>query len=146
MTLAFVSLAIGLAATAYTLHRSTVGASVSTGSFLLLLAGLAVGAVALVPVAAPEDAAWRGPVHAGSALIFFMSAASGAALASPHLSSAVALTARLLVLAVLVFLVSMAKAPGLFPIRGWLQRACFVLVAVWLLLVGAHLLATSQPA
>jgi hypothetical protein len=32
----------------------------------------------------------------------------------------------------------MARAPGLVPIRGWLQRACFALVVIWLVLAAAR--------
>jgi hypothetical protein len=136
MTLAFVALAFGLLATAYSLAGSRPPLE-GTGIALLVLAGLGMAIVATVPVPGANAAPWRGPAHTGGALLYFVTVPSGALLISDAMESDVlVLVARLLALAVALFLLSMAKVPGLFPIRGWLQRVCFVVAVVWVVLVG----------
>lgn len=63
---------------------------------------------------------------------------SGAVLVSGAIGPKAALLARLLAIAVALSLLSMAKAPGLFQFRGWLQRCCFALVVAWVVVVAAE--------
>ena len=131
MTVAFSALAIGVAAA--TFLAAAVAANTEPGIVMLGLAALGVATVAAVPVSGPTAAVWRSPAHTLSALLFFVTIAAGAVLVSSGPALGVA---WLLVLATATFLIGMAGVPGLFPIRGWLQRICFTLVVAWLLIVG----------
>jgi Protein of unknown function (DUF998) len=131
MTVAFSALAIGV--TAATFLSAAAVVATEPGIVMLRLAALGVAIVAAVPVPGPTAAAWRGSAHMLSALLFFVAIAAGAVLVS---SGAPLRVARLLVVATAAFLASMAGVPGLFSIRGWLQRMCFTLVVAWLLMVA----------
>lgn len=132
MTVAFLALAVGTSGITAAFDPALGGVA------WLRAAALGITLVALVPVPGPDAAAWRGPVHALGALGFFVAAAVGAVLLSARVNGAAVLIAWMLAVAVVVFLASMAGVPGLFAIRGWLQRGCFALVAAWLLIAGWH--------
>jgi hypothetical protein len=132
MTIAFVALAIGVAASVIRIQAMANGAN-APGIVLLLVAAVGIAVVAAVPVAGPADARWRSATHTLAALLFFVAIAAGAVMVS---SGAASGAAWLLLAATGVFLVSMAGVPGLLPVRGWLQRTCFALIVAWLLIVG----------
>ena len=145
MTVAFTALALSLAATAFSLAGARELADQHLGLLLLWLASFGIGVVAAVPVPGAVAAAWRGPVHTSAALLFFVAVASGAVLVSGTIGSKAALLARLLAITVLLFLLSMAKTPGLFRFRGWLQRCCLALVVAWVVFVAAEFGLASLP-
>jgi Protein of unknown function (DUF998) len=138
MTVAFAALALSLAATALSLTGARELADKQLGLFLVWLASFGIGVVAAVPVPGAVAAAWRGPVHTSAALLFFVAVAGGAVLVSGAIGPKVTLLARLLAIIVILFLLSMARTPGLFRFRGWFQRCCFVLVVAWVVFVAVE--------
>ena len=71
-----------------------------------------------------------------AALAFFLSIAVGALAASVAAGRPMVVTAWLIAAMVATFLVSMARIPRLWGVRGWLQRGCFAMIVAWLLLVA----------
>lgn len=140
MTAAFLALAASTACLAIEIGTASHSAGDDLrGLALLWLAAIGIALVAAVPVSDPDDRNWRGPVHTGGALLFFLCAAGGALLVRTGQTAASGTIAWLLAVAVVLFLASMARVPHLFEVRGWLQRACFALFALWLLLAGQRL-------
>ena len=75
------------------------------------------------------------PAHTAGGLLYFIAVAGR----RPHVArveSDVRLVAWAKDFVLILFLASMAGTPGVFAIRGWLQRGVFVLVVVWVVLVG----------
>lgn len=107
------------------------------GIVLMLLSALGIAVVAAVPVPPAGDRSWRGPLHTVGALAFFLCSASGAAAVARTLDHGSAVMSWALGAGVALFLAAMAGVPGLFSIRGWLQRLCFALVVIWTSLVAS---------
>ena len=134
MTVAFVVLAIGLVGVVIaTVERIQIN---SAGVIAVVSAALGLLIVAVVPVPGAHAARWRGPVHTAGALVFLVASALGASLVSTQVGPVAANVARTVVGAVGLFLLGMAGVPGLWFIRGWLQRGCFAAIVGWLLVVG----------
>lgn len=128
MTIAFLALAVSLVGAA----RVIVAAPV----VWLRIAALGIALVAVLPVSFNRAAPRRDLAHTIAALAFFLSIAIGAVVASAGAPRVAMVTGWLIAAGVAVFLVSMTRVPGLWPIRGWLQRGCFALIVAWLLLVA----------
>jgi uncharacterized protein DUF998 len=142
MTAAFVALALAVGLDALLLWQAPAATARSGGGVVLLaLAAIGLGVVAAVPVPAPGSASWRGPAHTAGALGFFVGAAAGAVLVSGPLVDLRGAVAGALAGAVFLFVLAMGGVPGLFSIRGLLQRLCFALVVAWVFLVGSGVVA-----
>jgi hypothetical protein len=122
MALAFLSLAGALFVTA-TLVKP--GAPIA-------LAALGIALVAATPMPDPRAPRWRGPAHTIGASVFFMFSAVGAMVASVGRATVPMVIADLLAICLVLFVASMITVSPLARVRGWLQRACFVLVVLWL--------------
>jgi len=129
MTVAFVALAIGFASVPTRVASTTV-------SVCCWLASIGIFVVAIVPVSENRQPGWRVLAHTAGALLFFVSAPWAAIAATSGSTDVAMVVAWLLAAAVVLFFASMARVPALFPIRGWLQRFCFALVVVWLIVAG----------
>jgi Protein of unknown function (DUF998) len=137
-TAAFVALSLGLLGSALAIGART-GSWMNPGMALVGLAALGLLVVAAIPVSVTHDATWRGRVHAVGALVFFIGSAAGLVLVSPALGTCVTGVSQAIVAVVVCFLLSMAGVPGLFAVRGWLQRGCFAGIVAWLLIAGGQL-------
>jgi hypothetical protein len=140
MTAAFLALAASTACLAVEIGiASHLADDDLSGLALLWLAAIGIVVVAAVPAPDSDARSWRRPVHTAGALLFFVCAAGGAFMVHTGQTAATATIAWLLAAAVALFLASMARVPQLFEVRGWLQRACFALFVLWLVLVGQRL-------
>lgn len=140
MTVAFVALGLGIVSITAAIEAESNGvAPAKAGVVLLWLAALGLSVVAAVPVPGPHAAAWRGSAHTLGALLYFVSIATGAVAVSGPFGGAIVGAARFLAAAVVLFIAGMAHIPGLFPVRGWLQRSCFAACVGWLVLMGWRL-------
>jgi uncharacterized protein DUF998 len=140
MTAAFLALAASTACLAIEIGiASHFAGNELRGLALLWVAAIGIAVVAAVPVPDDGGRSWRRPVHTGGALLFFLCAAGGALMVRTGQTAASGTIAWLLATAVVLFLASMARVPRLFEVRGWLQRACFALFVLWLVLVGQRL-------
>ena len=128
MTIAFLALALGLVSAARVIVTSPV--------VWLRAAAVSIALVAVLPVSFKGSAPRRDLAHTIAALAFFLTIAIGTVVASASGRGPLLITAWAIGAFVATFLLSMARIPGLWSIRGWLQRGCFALVVVWLLLVA----------
>lgn len=132
MTAAFLMLAFALVLAAVAAgHPSPAG--VTWGTSLLIVAALGTVTVALVPVARPNDATWRAPVHSAGALILFVASAAGSVAVSAGRGAPLTAISWVQVVTLIGFLAGMGGVPGLFQVRGWLQRAVFASLVLWLI-------------
>ena len=98
----------------------------------IALAAFGIALVAATPMPDPRAPRWRGPAHAIGASVFFMFSAVGAMVASVGRATVPMVIADLLAICVVLFFASMVTASPLARVRGWLQRACFALLVLWL--------------
>ncbi|HET9371069.1 MAG TPA: DUF998 domain-containing protein [Vicinamibacterales bacterium] len=129
MTVAFLALAVSLIGAARVIESAEI--------VWLRVAAVSLVLVAVLPVSFNRSSPRRDLAHTIAALAFFLSVAIGAVLASAGAHRAVLTAAWFVASGVVVFLVSMTRLPVLWSVRGWLQRACFSFVVIWLLLTGA---------
>lgn len=122
MAIGFLSLASALFVTA-TLVKPGVPVA---------LAALGIALVAATPMPDPRAPRWRGPAHTIGASVFFMFSAVGSMVASVGRATVPMVIADLLAICVVLFLASMTTVSPLGRVRGWLQRACFALIVLWL--------------
>jgi hypothetical protein len=102
----------------------------------IALAALSIALVAATPMPDPRARPWRGPAHTIGALAFFVFSAAGAVLASIGAAWWLLSIAVALAVTVVLFLASMSVATRLAGMCGWLQRACFALLVLWLVVLA----------
>lgn len=139
MTVAFLALALAIGSVSSSIATRAGGIAANIGTVLLWLAAFGIAVVAVVPIPEPAAARWRGPVHTIGALLFFVASSAGPIAVSRQFGGAILGAACLLAGTTVLFLAGMVRAPGLFAIRGWLQRCCFALVVAWVILVARRL-------
>jgi hypothetical protein len=138
MTAAFLLLAVALMSAGVAAgHRSP--SSTTWGTLLLIAATLGAVTVALVPVPRPTDAGWRGPVHKSGALVLFVGSAAGSFAVSADWGAPLTTISWLQIVTLAAFLAGMSGFPGLFQMRGWLQRSVFASLVAWLVVAGWYL-------
>jgi hypothetical protein len=128
MTIAFLALGVSLVGAARMIATPHV--------IWLRAAAVSIALVAVLPVSFNRSAPWRDMGHTIAALAFFVAVAIGVVAASAGARQPVVVTGWLVAVAVAAFLVSMTRVPRLWDLRGWLQRTCFALVVLWLLLIS----------
>ena len=101
----------------------------------IALAAFGIALVAATPMPDPRAPRWRGPAHTIGAFVFFMCSGVGALVASVGRAMVPMVIADLLAICVVLFLASMVSTSPLARVRGWLQRACFALLVLWLLVL-----------
>jgi hypothetical protein len=135
-TAAFLLLALALASAAAVVRFTAAGPSgLTPGVVFLYLAAAGMLVVAVTPVPADPEAHQAGLVHNAGGALFFVSSAAGSVAVSGGSVSAPGVVAWLVAVLVALFLSSLGGVAPLTPVRGWLQRACFASVVLWIMLL-----------
>ena len=101
----------------------------------IALAAFGIAVVAATPMPDPRAPRWRGPAHTIAGFVFFMFSAVGAMVASVGRAMVPLVIADLLAICVVLFFASVIAVSPLARVRGWLQRACFALLVLWLVAI-----------
>ena len=136
-TAAFLLLALSLTGAA-AIVRFTAAAGptgLTPGVVFLYLAAAGILVVAVTPVTDDPDAHQARFMHNAGGALFFLSAAAGSVAVSGGSMSVPGIVAWLVAVLVALFLLSLGGVAFLAPIRGWLQRACFAGVVLWITLL-----------
>ena len=99
---------------------------------LLVLASAGMMLVAATPMSASRVSSLLRALHTFGALVFFVCSAVGAVIASIDHQWLFTIAAALTI-GVVLFLASMVDRSPLARVRGWLQRAAFALIVIWVM-------------
>ena len=135
-TAAFLLLALALTSAAAIVRITAAGPlGLTPGVVFLYLAAAGLLVVAVTPVPADPETHPSQFVHNAGGALFFLSSAAGSVAVSGGSVSVAGVVAWLVAALVALFLLSLGGVAGLTPIRGWLQRACFATVVLWIMLL-----------